>query len=156
MCTPTLHRRAGGRRAFQGPAGPVETIDQAGKAEPSRASADLLAMVSAVKAVPNERDFAGNVIPFEAPAAVPNDSAAAAPLSEHYREMVATSPSCPMRTPSSNPGSGLPGAAVVVAPDAEIDFNAGGRICAPGRTMSMVTPVQNFFRRSPAHVSATR
>ncbi|WP_174552838.1 hypothetical protein [Nocardia harenae] len=42
-------------------------------AEPPCTWVDLAALVSAVNAALGERDFAGNVIPFEAPAAGPDD-----------------------------------------------------------------------------------
>ncbi|MFC3966462.1 hypothetical protein [Nocardia jiangsuensis] len=42
-------------------------------AEPPCTWVDLAALVSAVQAALGERDFAGNVIPFEAPAAGPDD-----------------------------------------------------------------------------------
>lgn len=90
-------------------------------AEPPCTWVDLAALVSAVRASLGERDFAGNVIPFEAPAAGPDD---------------------PVGAPSA-PGGGSDGTEAA-APPAD-----GGTGTAPASDASTATPADDGTTAAP-------
>lgn len=88
-------------------------------AEPPCTWVDLAALVSAVQAALGERDFAGNVIPFEAPAAGPDDPVGG----------------------SSAPDGGSGGTEDATAPgDAETAPDEGSDANAPAGTETATTP----------------